>query len=457
MGDTPASRSAGVGLPAPASTHAKMPAPYSAGEQAQVQEARGARQSWEASPEGQARTTNISQQMKAQHGITATAGQIYDDYRRSGIIKPQTGVRHYDTQLPGMADPHAAPRPPKWEELPEAARAHTLRRLGTEGMSIDQMTSDFGAQVDQGVMRQLARGADTPYASTFYNKGSAQRNRLESSAAQEGLPVAVHAQMNAFTSPNTKFEQRDSQTREMTYPNDEAAVHAIRLSRMGVDPAAIKSHGELREMRKTGVRPEDDPRRVQGYPKNMEKAQQATHQFDQGIAPADWKTGEDAGPMGDATRPNKKTDKPEPLGGSPWRNSPKTGPYANSWSDTHPQFLVSDVHTGGGGFIPHEGSSKALKGGEYDSGLQKREKSSREDLIASIPFFHSASDYSARQAMGQRGMSSVRETQATQWGEEQIQRSEGGARGLPSETEAYSGVRHTKRGTPNPGQGTLFS
>ncbi len=457
MGDTPASRSAGVGLPAPASTHSRMPAPYSAEEQGQVQEARGARQAWEATAEGQARTMNIAHKMKETHGITASAGQIYDDYKRSGIIQPQTGVRHYDVQLPGMADPHAAPRPPKWEELPEAARAHTLRRLGTEGMSIDQMTSDFGAQVDQGVMRSLARGADKPYASTFYNKGSAQRNRLEASAAQEGLPVAVHAQMNAFTSPNTKFEQRDSQTREMTYPNDEAAVHSIRLSRMGVDPAAIRSHGELREMRQTGVRPESDPRRVQGYPINMEKAMQATHQFDQGIEPADWKTGKDAGPMGENTRPGKN-DVPEALGGSPWRNSPKTGPYANSWSDTHPQFLVSDVHTGGGGFIPHAGSSKALKGGEYDSGLQKREKSGREDLIASIPFFHSAADYAARQAMGQRGLSSVRETQATQWGEEQIQRSEGGARGLPSETEAYSGVRHTKRDShiQMPGQGSLF-
>jgi hypothetical protein len=159
--------------------------------------------------------------------------------------------------------------------------------------------------------------------------------------------------------------------------------------------------------------------------------------------------------MGDVTRINKTTGKEEPLGKSPWRLAPKTGPYANSWSDTHPQFFVSDIHSGGGGGLPHLSS---YKGAGEDRA--KNEKSERETAIERIPHFHSAMDYAARQAMVVRGLPSVRETQAAQWGEEQIQRrEEATAKGwstahYPSEETAYPTSRRiTKRDS---GQQSLF-
>jgi hypothetical protein len=406
------------------------------------------RASWEATPEGQARTRDISQQMRETHGVTASAGQIYDDLRRSGRLAPHTGPTHYDTQLPGMADPNAAPRPPKWEELSPQVQAHTHAALARHGTTIDQMRDDFGAQHDQAVSRMLGAGHDRPYASTFYSTGE-PREVIRSSAAKLGIPQTVHAQLNAFTSPNTKFSA-NLKSGETVYPNDLAAQHSFRHAEQGGDPATLRTKGSHRELRRSGLVGEDDPRRVQGYPRNLEKAAQASAQHLAGIKPADWKTGEGAGAMGTETRFNEKTGKEQALGGSPWRSSPKTGPYANSWSDSHPQYFVSDVHSGGGGMVPHLDI--------YKGWGENKQKNEREVAIERVPHFHAAADYAARQAMGLRGQSSVRETQAGQWGEEQIQRHEDAKRrgvstgNLPTEAMAYPSV--TKRQTP--GQQSLF-
>jgi hypothetical protein len=407
-------------------------------------DAQQARQNWEATPEGQARTTDITQHVKKTQGVTATPGQIYDDLRRQGHPLGQHGVgpTHYDVQLPGMADPNAAPRPPKWEELTPEAREHSARGLEAFGTNLEQLARDVGAQHDQAIVRASRQGGDRgtgtpdptphPYASDFYSVGE-PRQVMEGGAKELDLPMPVYAQMNAFASPNTKFSA-DLKSGETVYPNDLAARHSIRHARQGGDPADLRGNTEFRELRRTGTAEPDDPRKAQGYPANMEKIAQATHQFDAGIAPADWKTGENAGPMGDQFKVNSKGQE-VPAGSSPWRNSPKTGPYANSWSDSHPQYFVSDVHSGGGGGGPHLGISKG-------SGDEKQ-KSERERMIESVPHFHAAMDYAARQAMTARGLSSVRDFQAGQWGEEQIQRHEdASSRGvstgnLPSEESAY--------------------
>ena len=409
-----------------------------------------ARASWEATPTGQARTRDISQAMHETHGVNASAGQIYDDYRRRGIISRQTGPRHYDVQLPGMVDPDAAPRPPRMEELSANAQAHIHASLAAHGTSIEQMASDFGAQHDQAIGRAISQGHDTPYAANFYSTGE-PRQVIRSSAAEVGLPQMVHAQANAFTSPNTKFSHT-LKTGETTYPNDMAAKHAILHATGGGDPAALRQQTGARELRKTGLAESWDTRRVQGYPANLEKTAQAVHQYRSGIRPADWRTGEGAGPMGDVSRLNERTGKTEPLGKSPWRSSPKTGPYANSWSDSHPQFVVSDIHTGGGGGVPHLSSFKGTTG----------QKSERERAIESVPHFHTAMDFAVRQAMVARGLPSVRETQAGQWGEEQLQRrEEATTKGIspgsfPTVAQAYpeSSRRITKREIP--GQESLF-
>ena len=404
------------------------------------------RAGWEATPEGQARTTDISLAMHQAHGITASTAQIYDNLRRTNRFAEQSGPTHYDVQLPGMVDPNAAPRPPKWEELAPNTQAHVSAALARHGTTLEQMTHDFGAQHDQAVQRMMGQPGHTrPYASDFYSSGE-PREVIRRSAAELGIPQTVHAQLNAFTSPNTKFSA-NLKSGETVYPNDVAAKHAFIHAREGGDPESLVKRGSHRELRRTGLAEPDDPRRVQGYPTNLEKAAQAAAQHLAGIRPADWRTGAGAGAMGTNTRFNEKTRKEEPVGRSPWQNAPKTGPYANTWSDSHPQFLVSDVHTGGGGFLPHESSFKGVTG----------KKSEQEASIESIPYFHTAADYAARQAMQQRGLSSVRETQAGQWGEQQLlRRSQAETKGIspgnfPTEAQAYP---VTQREIP--GQEALF-
>jgi hypothetical protein len=142
----------------------------------------------------------------------------------------------------------------------------------------------------------------------------------------------------------------------------------------------------------------------------------------------------------------------------------KTAAYANSWSDTHPQFFVSDVHSGGGGMLPHLGHEKPPM---YDEAGNIRhrpsnpdrpayDKSEREKAIQTVPHFHAAAHEAATRAATARGLGSIREAQASQWGEEQIRR---GAKHGKSEAEAYPPeTRPHARTRPfhDAAQGTLF-
>ena len=413
-----------VKMPPARSTYNKPPKPLSEAESAAMSDATAARKSWERSEVGRARTRDMTQLVGG-----GTVGQIYDAARRAGH-DPQSSVgpTHYDVQLPGMADPHAAPRPPKWEELPPEQRAHTERSLAMRGTSIRQMTSDFGAQHDQAVHRAWTHGQSVPYATDFYSTGE-PRQVVERSARELGIPPLIHAHMNAMTSPNTKFSQLSHG--QVVYPNDRAARHVVKYVQQGGEPAELTN-----ELRLTGEAPAGSTERAQGYVTNMRKAASSFKQFTEGVQPADWVTGKH--------------------GGGPFDSSPKTGPYSNSWNDTHPQFTVSDVHTGGGGFLPHLSSDKPMlfhESGERQTrmGMRygeehvevKRDKSEREKAIEQIPNFHSAADYAARQAMTQRGLRSTREAQAAQWGEEQLQRGDDARkRGLspgsfPKEAQVY--------------------
>ena len=71
-------------------------------------------------------------------------------------------------------------------------------------------------------------------------------------------------------------------------------------------------------------------------------------------------------------------------------------------------------------------------------GKSEREKAIEQTGVgASLPF-HSAADYAARRAVMERGLgTSVRESQAAQWGEEQIKR------GIVRHSEAYPTTRET--------------
>lgn len=261
------------------------------------------------------------------------------------------------------------------------------------------MTSDIGSHLDQAVTTAATYGHARGHSEDFYSTG-APRQVLDRSAHELGISPTIHAQMNAMTSPQAKFSQLDRNTGEIRYPNNEAAVHAVSHVQRN------KTHkGITNNLEQTGT----GSGAVQGYMTNIVKAAKSFDQHERGVKPADWTTNRE----GNA---------------GPFENSPKTGPYANSWSDSHPQFTVSDLHTGGGGFLPHLGSEKSAQVDDMgkpkmdDLGNVRRDKSEREAAIASIPHFHTMADHAMRGAMAQRNMPSVRDAQALQWGQEQIDR-----------------------------------
>lgn len=78
---------------------------------------------------------------------------------------------------------------------------------------------------------------------------------------------------------------------------------------------------------------------------------------------------------------------------------------------------------------PHLSAEKPARVDEHGeiirnkAGLPKRHKSERESLIETQGY-HAMADKAARDAMAQRGLSRLRQAQATQWGEEQFRRRE---------------------------------
>ena len=308
-------------------------------------------------------------------GRTQDAATLYQTgmtnaqiYAGKGWVTPHPHPGMDDVPLPGMEHPHAVNTPPRWDELSEEHRADIQRRVTQKtGATLDTMTADFGAQLDQAHVRADKYGAE-PHTKQFYNDmREGQPKRVISDSARElGIPFPVHAAMNAFTSPQMKFEQNGR------FPNNEIAVAAVKDAQAGVTeheaypPAGIQS----------------------GYPANYKKAVRHFHEHEEGVPLRDMKSEAGTSPFG-----------------------PKTGPYHNSWLTSHPDFLVSDVHTGGGGMLPHLSSVKD----------ETTTKSPREQGIE-VKGFHSMADEAARRALRARGMNSLRTGQAAQWGEEKIQR-----------------------------------
>lgn len=406
--------------PSPRSSHMRPPKPLTADESSTIRSQKRARTSYQ--------KANPGRYQGIEHATGMKPGMAYAEL---GLHDSGVGPKHYDEQLPGMADPNSAPRPQRWHEMTDEQRAHTTRGLALQGTSLDQMTHDFGAQLDQGFLRARKLGTDEPYAQRFYSTGE-ERQRLDQSAKNLGVPQSHHAAMNAITSPNTKFKTKNGR-----YPNDEAAIAATTWAREGHDEPLTSANWKASAPGRMGL---------VSRPANMQKAVHVQHQLDAGV------------PLSETTGPSGI-----PVFGE---QAPKTGPYANSWSDSHPQFFVSDVHSGGGGMLPHLGTDKDIRvnaaGGTSisPSGNPQRDKSAREKGIERVPYFHSAADEAARRAMTQRGLGSLREAQAVQWGEEQIQRSDAATQGGASgndEAHVYAGApAYQRKDRGHFEQGALF-
>ena len=146
-----------------------------------------------------------------------------------------------------------------------------------------------------------------------------------------------------------KFQSADPRTGEVTYPNNAFAMEAALRCAYWCRP-------ELARMPNVPG--------GSGYPANYSKAVGAMQEFDRGVPMSEIKG------MG-----------------------PKTSVYHNAWLRNPPGYFVSDVHSGGGGALPHLAANKPYKRDEegnfiYTKGGQKaKEKSEARAglrLLASI-------------------------------------------------------------------------
>jgi hypothetical protein len=409
------------------------------------------RQNWEASPAGKDRLRDVVDYATEQHNRIAkerpelglktqdrlkiTPRQAYEHY---GFSEQFRGPRMEERQIPGLEDPHALPTPRRWEEHTPEEQAHIQKRVKQKtGATLDSMTRAHGSQLDQAHTRAREMGHDAPYSQDFYHDTSAPGRRLRETAERTGAPLGLVAATNADTSPQMAFSYKNKKTGDVSFPNADQAEHAIRHVQQTGSPEGISKEG-LTGLARTG------------FSGNLRKAAHRAHQV------LNW---------GASVR--------DTYSGSISGFGPKTAAYHNSWLTGTPDFTTSDVHTGGGGALPHLSSEKPQKMDKegtpllWESGAPMRTKSEREKGIETKPTagFHAMSDYAMRQAMSQRGLGRVRQAQASQWGEERIHRHETEKNQqdkgkFPSQEESYGSRPYpqTKTGLNSGqfGQGRMF-
>lgn len=335
--------------------------------------AHAARQEWEKSPKGQQRMTSPVKPMGGE--------KLADAYQRRGFgddaIHPAG-----QQELPGMKHPDAIPQP-KWEDMKPHEQSRVLKKASEYGATPATMGKAFGTQVDQAYHRADQHGAE-PHAMRFYSKSEPDergehtpRSRLIASTKENNVTMSTQVAANAITSPRQVFQREAKsgpQAGKVTYPNDMNATAAINNAQAG------KHYTEARAAPGAG-----------GMHGNSQRASYAAEQSMRGV------------PAKDLVNPSGS----KVFG-------PKTGAYHTAWVDPHGSqgHLTSDIHTGGGGMVPH----LSIK--------------NRENYL-NIPGIHALHDHVARGVMAERGLNSVHGTQAVQWGEERINR------GLEKEHDAF--------------------
>jgi hypothetical protein len=447
------------------------------------------RRAWEASPEGKARSRDIVDLATEQHNqLAAQHPDKLKPSKRLGLTRAQVyqhlgvtneGHGHGDQQLPGFENPHSAPEPPRWEDLSPEHRAKTEQNMRRAGTNLDKMKEDFGNQLDQAVWRahtaghhRASTGEPIPFTSHFYgehpgdapeplDRPKAMMRESREHLASQGIHVdpSVHTAVVGHVSPNVKFTQGERGKR--TSPNIEAAESVFDQRNQGLHHSEVSS----------GVNRQG--KRNQTRPANARRAAIMLEQIEHGTL------------LAESRNPPSASN---PKGSSQW--GPKTGPFANSFDASKPDFFVGDVHSFGGGMLPHLGTTKPIArnaaGGRdrikmfkedprsdaeilqhhRERDVFRSDKSAREKAMVTmgtaIPgsegkkvTAHSAVDYAARQAISERGLgTSVRRPQAAQWGEEQLQRGVASPKlDVPHHEEAYP----SQKAPVNPNQMKLFT
>jgi hypothetical protein len=264
--------------------------------------------------------------------------------------------------------------------------------MAKTGANIKSMTRSLGSQIDQAYFRADTQGLTHPVGSDFYDPQSEVGTAIGEAASESGVTNNTMLNMMGVTSPNVLFRAEDEVSGEVSFPNLRAGVRASAMERRNPD-VVIGDPQNPAPHEMTDAFIQDENLGSVGYPANIRKAATLSRaEYTEGPEAADPKElfvtkGGDTGGMG-----------------------PKTGPFVNSFRPSHPDYMVSDIHSGSGA-MAH--LSKVSPNPPDD-------KNPVEDAL-SITGIHSMIDYSMRQAMSERGLPSIRQAQAGQWSEERYQ------------------------------------
>lgn len=370
---------------------------------------------WENSPQGRERMSDVRDIVGVDKPDPKTGkggyslGQMYAVENWPAELETGMAESHkvHDDQphLPGLEHREAAPLSSldraqkrgaeRWEDLSPRDQEDTQRRVrAASGATPESMQRSYGAQLDQSLVRASDRGQMPPQ---FY--GGGEPNEIITKTTEDlGVSRGAVSALHADNSPQTPFATGQGERRR--YPQDEMARAAVET--------AERRGGKVHDMTSTQLK-KDRPPGAMGYASNFAKSTRRAEQIvGQGI------------PAGE-TNPNV----------SAAGFGPKTGPYQRAWTGSTSSQFVSDVHSGGGGMVPHLSSSK-----DNPEGVSERERA------IETSGFHLMADKAARSAHRERGITSapVKRGQEAQWVEEQIQRPD-----LPQTEEKVYGPGHVDR------------
>lgn len=281
--------------------------------------------------------------------------------RQAGLVSATGG---------GTALPDTVPVA-RWHHLSNGEKMNVEAHAVRFGVTRESAKAAFAANLDQA----YHNSGGQPHARDFYVDQSPHMpaGHIVQAAKDSGRSVSAVATATAMTSPQTEW----GPTKEGHYPN----IRAARQAAIHTGPAAKVEHPRLSDT---------DTRKVGTFTNNVRKAVVAVRQEDeQGVLAADLRS--DAG--------NHLFGGPQQQKTTAFRNAlvDPEGPHAS---------FVSDVHSGGRGMAPHLSPKEAA------------------DYLKH-PGVHQWHDHIAREVMRERGLQSVNNTQAAQWGQAQLDSTRG--------------------------------
>lgn len=314
--------------------------------------------------------------------------------------------------------PNTLDNPARWEELSKDQQDATIRGIAKYGVTPDSARRAYEVQFDRGTLREDGRHQNF-YAEEGQDAdgNNAPRSELKKSAAENNVPFHMQAVSNAITSPQNKFIQKNDETGEVRYPNNESATVSVKWASEGKTGDDYLYHPDHyvppedkieKVNKKTGkvtrVKHPDDPRKypAQGYPKNNAKAIDV---------------------VGELLTSGKSVR--EVWGASD--TAQKVQPYYNAWvapKDSEGQYHVNDIQSGGEGFAPH---------------LSKDEQNE----FLNVPGMKALGDHLVRDINRERGLVSVNRTQSQHWNQSKLEQGH----------NDVSVLTHSKK---NPNIGTQF-